>query len=102
MLHVSRSLERDRLRAVFCFAIPDLTRNPGIQLNERVSLRQSLELLTLSQSCGFGLTLAFPHLATPPTRAIRGPRRFARGRRPRPSSLPIHYLSRVRPCSPAL
>jgi DNA polymerase III subunit epsilon len=100
MLHVSRSLERDRLRAVFCFAVPDLTRNPGIQLNERVSLRRSLELLTSSQSCGLGLTLALPHQGHAATRAIRG-RRFARRRRPRPSR-PIHLLSCVRPCAPAL
>ena len=43
--------------------VPDLTRNPGIQLNERVSLRQLFELLKFSQSCGLArrsCTLAKP------------------------------------------
>jgi hypothetical protein len=31
--------------------VPELTRDAGIQLNERVLLRGAFELLTLSQSC---------------------------------------------------
>jgi hypothetical protein len=31
-------------------AVPDLTRNAGVQLNERVSLQRPCKLLTLSQS----------------------------------------------------
>jgi hypothetical protein len=48
---------------------------------------------------GLGLTLALPHQGHAATRAIRGRRRFARRRRPRPSR-PIHFLSCVRPCAP--
>ena len=36
----------------FCLAVPDLTRNADIQLNERVSLRSPFEILSSIQSRG--------------------------------------------------
>jgi hypothetical protein len=38
--------------AVFLFAVPELTRSVGIQLNERVSLRRPIEILSSIQSRG--------------------------------------------------
>ena len=73
------------------WTVPELTRSAGIQLNKRVSLRRSFEFLNVVAVVRFGLTLTFPRLAA--YRAIRG-RRVARERRPRPSPLSIHYLSR--------
>jgi hypothetical protein len=43
--------QTDRLRAVFLFAVPEITGSAGIQLNDRVSLRRANEILSSPQSC---------------------------------------------------
>src|SRR5258708_9942980 len=71
--------------------VPQLTRNPGIQLNERVSLRQLLELLTFSQSRGLARHSCTP--AKPCVPCDQGAPLRAGAAAP-PIPLPIHYLSR--------
>jgi hypothetical protein len=54
--------------AVFLFAVPELTRSVGIQLNERVSLRRPIEILSSIQSRGLANAASTGHAY----RAIRG------------------------------